>query len=169
MTAVAGSVFTAAQFNQYLRDNLNQTAPALATTAGQYFVATGTNAIAARAAGTAEVATSQTTVTTTYTDLATVGPAVTLTTGTQAIITLYGWISNSAGGNSLMGCAVSGASAINPADDSAAFTVGSSLSDCVITYLLTGLTAGSNTFTAKYRVSSQTGTFVNRRILVMPL
>src|SRR5690606_12967068 len=38
MTAVSGSVFTAAQFNQFVRDNLNETAPARATTAGAHFV-----------------------------------------------------------------------------------------------------------------------------------
>ena len=33
MTAVSGSVYTAAQFNTFVRDNLNETAPAKATTA----------------------------------------------------------------------------------------------------------------------------------------
>ena len=37
------------------------------------------------------------------------------------------------------------------------------------TYLVSGLTAGSNTFTAKYRVDASTGTFVNRNIIVIPL
>jgi hypothetical protein len=48
MTAVANSTFTAAQFNQYVRDNLNETAPAKATSAGSYFVADGVNSIAER-------------------------------------------------------------------------------------------------------------------------
>ena len=48
MTAVSGSVLTAAQFNTYVRDNLNETAPAKATAAGQIFVSTAANAIAAR-------------------------------------------------------------------------------------------------------------------------
>jgi hypothetical protein len=37
------------------------------------------------------------------------------------------------------------------------------------TFLATGLTPGSNTFTAKYRVSSGTGTWLNRSIVVVPL
>jgi hypothetical protein len=37
------------------------------------------------------------------------------------------------------------------------------------TYLVTLLAAGSNTFTAKYRVSTGTGTWVNRSIIVGPL
>ena len=53
MTAVANSTFTAAQFNQYVRDNLNETAPALATAAGSYFAADGINSIAERRAVTA--------------------------------------------------------------------------------------------------------------------
>lgn len=35
--------------------------------------------------------------------------------------------------------------------------------------LHTDLTPGSNVFTAKYRVSSGTGTFLSRRIVVFPL
>jgi hypothetical protein len=35
--------------------------------------------------------------------------------------------------------------------------------------LHTDLTPGSNTFTAKYRVASGTGTFLSRRIVVFPL
>jgi hypothetical protein len=37
------------------------------------------------------------------------------------------------------------------------------------TYFVTGLTAGSTTFTAKYRVSAGTGTFAERTIVVIPL
>ena len=37
------------------------------------------------------------------------------------------------------------------------------------TFYVTGLTAGSTTFTAKYDVTTGTGTFVNRTIIVVPL
>ncbi|MBI3358540.1 MAG: hypothetical protein HY037_02980 [Nitrospirae bacterium] len=37
------------------------------------------------------------------------------------------------------------------------------------TFYVTGLTAGSNTFTAKYKTSAGTATFVNRNIVVIPL
>ncbi len=37
------------------------------------------------------------------------------------------------------------------------------------TFLVTGLTAGSNTFTQQYKVNGGTGTFANRRLLVIPL
>ena len=49
MTAVASSVFTAAQFNTFIRDNLNETSPAKATTAGAYFTVSGTNLRVGRA------------------------------------------------------------------------------------------------------------------------
>src|SRR3546814_19340432 len=69
MTAVANTVFTAAQFNQHVRDNLNETAPAKATAAGGYFVATGVNAIAQRIADGNTDTNTGTTTSTTYTDL----------------------------------------------------------------------------------------------------
>ena len=37
------------------------------------------------------------------------------------------------------------------------------------TIYVTGLTAGSTTFTAKYDVTTGTGTFVNRTIIIVPL
>ena len=58
MTAVANAVFTAAQFNTHVRDNLLETAPAKATTTGGYFVATGTNTIVQRVASVASNASS---------------------------------------------------------------------------------------------------------------
>ncbi|GII42264.1 hypothetical protein [Planotetraspora phitsanulokensis] len=41
MTAVANSIFTTAAFNQYVRDNLLETAPAKATTGSRLIVTTG--------------------------------------------------------------------------------------------------------------------------------
>jgi hypothetical protein len=109
MTAVAGSTFSAAQFNQYVRDNLNETAPAKATAAGQFFVATGANAIAARTPTSATVATSETTTSTSYADLATVGPAATVTTGVAAMVFIKSGIDkNTANIGTFMSFAVSG-------------------------------------------------------------
>lgn len=173
MTAVSNSVFTAAQFNTFVRDNLNETAPAKATTAGSIFVATGTNAIAQRTPSTQFVTDSETTASTSYTDLATAGPAVTVTTGTTAIVVVGARLINTtAGENTYASYAVSGAST-SAADDDRAFmftcpvanysTGGSNV------VMHTGLTAGSNTFTMKYRVTGNTGTADNRRLTVIPL
>ncbi len=172
-TAVASTVLTAAQLNTNLRDNLNQTGPALVTAAGQILVSTAANAMAARTLAQASTLTSDTTTSTTYTaNLAsTSGPAVTATTGTQALVCIYASCSNSGTAAALMAWAVSGATTAAASDDS---SIGSSGTASTGTrssgiFLQTGLTAGSNTFTANYRVGSGTGTYVSRRIVVIPL
>lgn len=173
MTAVAGATFTAAQFNQYVRDNLNSVCTALATAASQIPVSTGANAIAMRTPATNSVATSQSTASLTYTDLATVGPAITATTGTIAIIHISAGIANNVA-NSLTACSVtvSGASSVAASDAWAAYLDGNAannFSRVGVLHTFTGLTAGSNTFTMKYKVGSNTGTFQNREINVIPL
>jgi hypothetical protein len=169
MTAVAGATFTAAAFNQYVRDNLNETGPAKVTAAGQLLVSTAANALAARAPGAAVVATSQTTTSTSYADLATVGPSVTVTTGTQAVVWHGAAISNSGANSTRMSVAVSGASTVAASDAWAAIVVGTSAHNLGKFHFFTGLTAGSNIFTAKYSVAAGTGTYVNRELVVIPL
>lgn len=173
MTAVAGATFTAAQFNQYVRDNLNQTAPALATTASQIFVSTGANAITTRVPSTARVNTQEFTTSDTYTDLATTGPAVTVTCGTIAMV----WFAASqANNNADAACfssvAVSGASSVAASDDWCILTDGITAGNFVRNgafHVFTGLTAGSNTFTMKYRRGSITANYKAREIAVLPL
>lgn len=173
MTFVAAAVLTAAQLNTNLRDNLNETAPAKATTAGRIFVTTAANAIAERAITDNTVATSETTTSTTYVDLTTVGPAVTATTGTRALVLVYCQLFNSALGNQgFMSIAVSGASTVAASDTWAIVYESSAANDALAVgtmHLFTGLTAGSNTFTAKYRVTAGTGTFLNRNMCVIAL
>lgn len=170
MTAVAGSVFTAAQFNQYVRDNLLQTAPAVASAAGQLIVSTAVNAITARSLGQGLVSAAETTTSTSYSDLATVGPSVTLTTGTQALVGLYCSSQNSSTSLSLMGYTVSVSSSIAGADSRAlGGPSGSTGWRLSAWFLETSLTPGPNTFRATYRVSGGTGTFQDRRIVVIPL
>jgi hypothetical protein len=120
----------------------------------------------------AEVATSETTASSGYGDLATAGPALTFTTtGTKATVCVSAGMSRASGtGNTAyMGVAVSGASTVAASDNQSAKTSPStaafnnSLAAC---FPLTGLTAGSNTFTAKYRVDGGTMAFFNRGILV---
>lgn len=171
MTAVANATFTAAQFNQYVRDNLNATAPALATTSGQYFVATGTNAITARMAVSNRIDTSQSTSSTSYVDLATPGPSVTVTTGTLALVVIQCLISNS-GANSTSGAgfALSGATsqAVSTSESLRTDGLGAvSGFRCGVSTLKV-LTPGSNTFTMKYAVGSGTATYSFREIVVIP-
>lgn len=172
MTAVANSVFTAAQFNTHVRDNLLETAPGKATTAGRIFVATGANAIAERAVVSARVAAAEATTSTSYTDLTTSGPALTVTTGAQAIVTVTAEMSNNTTGNRcFVGCQVSGASAVAGDDDDClrfqAYAGNASHRSTASTFY--SLTPGSNTFTMKYRVDGGTGTFQRRRLIVIAL
>lgn len=174
LTAVSNATLTASQWNASVRDNLLMTAPALATTAGSIFAATGTNAIAQRTPGTNAVGGSETTTSTTYTSTlsggaGSAGPAVTVTSGPKALIAFHCRQSSSVSGTNVWtSVAVSGATAI-AANDSWAFS-----SDTTgqlyhgISYIEPNLTAGSNTFTMQYRVSGGTGTFSNRRLNVVP-
>lgn len=176
MTAVANSVFTAAQFNQFVRDNLNETAPAKASAGGGYFATTGVNSIAERFPNSSLDLNSGDTTSTTFTDLnapAAIGPAVTVTTGTSAIVIVHGTIVNSGAGSSRMGYDISGATSVAAADNRGIGIFGvagvSLVAGTMALHLAGALTAGSNTFTAKYRVSSGTGSFSARRIAVLPL
>jgi len=66
---------------------------------------------------------------------------------------------------------ISGASSVSASDNWAAGVVGVGTTGVGYTsraYLQTGLTPGVNIFTAKYAVSSGTGSFLYRSILVMP-
>lgn len=173
MTFSSGAVLTAAQLNTHLRDNLLETAPAKATTAGRIFVATGANAIAERAILNDTVATTQTSTSTSYTDLATTGPDVTLTTGVRAIVSVISGMSNNTSGqNVYMSYAVSGATTTAATDDRSAFLTAAAANQglrATGTYMETALTGGSNTFTCKYRVTGNTGSWGNRQIIAIGL
>jgi len=118
------------------------------------------------------VLTLENTTSTSYADLSTVGPSVTLTTGTSALVTISAVCDNDTGtlGSELtyMGVAVSGASTVAASDNySTEHRLGPNLISVSTTFLLTGLTAGSNTFTSKYRVSGSRGRFRKRTITVV--
>lgn len=94
-------------------------------------------------------------------------PSVTVTTGTTAlvVVTCELW-NNTAGNGSIASVAISGATTVAAADalgvtNAITTAVGSSRS-----YVATGLTAGSNTFTMQYRVGGSTGNFRHRSLVV---
>ncbi len=176
MTAVANSVFTAAQFNTHVRDNLLETAPAKATTAGRHFAATGTNSIAERASVTDFIGTSETTTSATYTDLATVGPTVTVTTGVSAWVYVSAFANNGTDSTSnSWAYEISGATSSAANDNHRGIyvregsTTGTTGGRLTAVSLRTGLTAGVNTFTTKYKTSGGTASFQDRAIAVFPL
>jgi hypothetical protein len=117
------------------------------------------------------IATSQTTTSTSYTDLATAGPSVTVSVGANGLV-LLSWsarILNSGSNYTAIGFVASGANTI-AATDTNTFATGTG-TDMTSgrTTLLTGLNAGSTTFTLKYRVAGGTGTYIDRRLSAIPL
>jgi hypothetical protein len=172
LTAAANAALTAAQWNASVRDNLNETAVAKATTAGYHFASNGTNSIAERAVVVANVDTSETTTNTSFTDLATPGPTTaSITTGPKALIWINASVSNSAAAQSRASYGVSGASTLAPALSLAVVgeqTAGGANPRQGVCDLRT-ITAGSNAFYMQYTVTAGTGTFANRRIVVMGL
>jgi hypothetical protein len=174
MTAVAGSVFTAAQFNANIRDNLAETAPAKATTPGAYFTTSATNQITERIAATASVNTSETTTSTTFTDLTTPGPAVTVTTGVQALVVFSAEINNNTASQAgRVAVDISGATTIAPDSQKVLRQETNGTAEfqrASVVFLQTGLTPGANTFTLKYStVGTSTAAFNQRNITVLPL
>lgn len=169
-TAVAGQPFTAAMANAQMRDNLNATAPALATTISSWFTGTGINAIAERIPQQNNTLASSTTTSTSYTNLGDgVNTSVTTTTGTSALVMIYANFFNSAAVNTWVSFAVSGATTIAASDAMALMQNHTGGRRYGNPFYLDGvLNAGSNTFTLKYRVTSGTGTYTTRRIGVIP-
>lgn len=172
MTAVSGTIWTSAQFNAHIRDNLLETMPGKATAAGNIFVSNGLNSIAQRVPSTNIVATSQTYTGVLYGDLGAVGPAVTVTTGTAAMVWFGARMSHSSGlGETSMSVAVSGATTIAASDDWRMLQSGVTANNTnrfMVGHMFTNLTAGSNTFTAKYKTSGATATYQDRDIVVIP-
>jgi hypothetical protein len=126
-----------------------------------------------KALNTNTVATSQTTSSTSFTDLATVGPTVTVTTGTDALVIITATIAaSSLTRMASMGFAVSGATTTAASDATA---LRGSTNENLDPYSMSAifrvtLTAGSNVFTAKYRNSSAANaTFANRTLMVITL
>lgn len=173
-TFTSGAALTAAQLN-VLSGDLNETAPAKATAAGQLFVSTGANVIAARQPAFATIATNETTTSATFVDLLTVGPTVTVTTGTAALVMVSSdQSSNTAGAFSQSGYAISGATTLAASLDRATAIrtpIANYGMNATLAVYQTGLTAGSNTFKEQYCTSSGGGTasFQTRRISVIPL
>jgi hypothetical protein len=120
--------------------------------------------------------TSETTTSTTYADLATIGPEVTVNirddgSGTgRALFIVGGRLTNNTVGQQ---CFMSVAGAALPATDSTALANTAEASSNLLiashVFIAGGLTPGSRTYTAKYRVTGGTGTFSARRLTVIPL
>lgn len=126
---------------------------------------------AAPASASATVATNDAIASATYGDLPSAGPAVTLTTGTKALVIVTAYLENDGAGQAFMGYAVSGATTISATDTTALVKYGSGNYRMSAVSRLSSLTAGSNTFTAKYRRtgSGTYGYYTDREICVIDL
>ncbi len=109
-----------------------------------------------------------------YGNLTTNGPTVTITIGSSAsaMVTVTASITPvDTGSSGQMGfTATCGATTINPADTQAlSFGASTAAMQASATFLVTGLVAGSCTFTAKYKGPGNGATFANRTLTVVPL
>jgi hypothetical protein len=126
----------------------------------------------------ATVTTSQTTASTSYTDLATVGPTVAsinLEAGQSALVIVSCRSAHSTGGGgnaTYMSFAVSGAETDAASDDDAIISLASTNTEQTSSRptVYTAGTAGAHTFQAKYKITNPgTGTFRERRLIVKPM
>lgn len=179
MTAVAQTVWSAAEFNTHVRDNLLQTGPGIAGAVTRaFFMQSGNNAVTTKKISNAIDLALVSTASTTYVSLAG-GPAVTLTTGSTVLIVITAdLIAVDVGVEyCVMSFEVSGATSIAPSDflaitssNDIAGGGGGLRVSCSGSYFLTTLNPGSNTFTAKYRSSTgTTAQYEYRYMTVVPL
>lgn len=174
-TAIAGSIFTAAQWNTYIRDNLQETEAGRAQTVSGYLVSSGYNQLSERTAAEHFPNVSVTTQETSYADPEEApGPVVTLVTDTSALVGVYGAGRTSGGTAAWMSYEAKdseGTVLVEPQDTFAVqfhVTTPDSWRGSAVNGT-SGLTPGLTTFTMKYRVSSSgTGTFSSMRLLVIP-
>lgn len=116
-------------------------------------------------AATQNVSTSQTTTSTSYTDLATVGPTVSITSRGTMAVAIWNLTQSTTSGSCASSIAVSGGTTIAAADSSG--QVGSNSGFKVTGWAVFTINPNvSNTYTLRYRVTSGTGTFLDRRLLV---
>lgn len=174
MTAVANEIFTAAQFNTFVRDNLLETAPAKATAANapSMFLNIGGNTLRERPFSTNFTDTSTNTTSTTYVNI---GTAINIDATIQfgAMVLLGAATTNDTGGStSFMSVRVidSGtlAEVVAPSDTNSLHHAGTTVQRCQAPPITLTLSAGSYQFQLRYRVSGGTGTFANRWLGVFP-
>lgn len=124
----------------------------------------------ALAGGGAAVATEQTTTSTTYADLATVGPSVSVTLSTPRTVLVFVKavvFQVSTTDDVFMGFAASGATTLAADDTRAMRHNGSGTAEAYSSVAVVSCNAGTTTFTAKYRVQGGTGDYAGRVIAVV--
>lgn len=173
MTAVAGTVFTAAQWNATVRNNLNVCAPAIATTGARWLVSNGFNSLTEREPQVEYLSTTNSTTSSAYGDLATLGPTITTTTSARVMVTIGGHVnSNTAQSGGKISVEVSGATSLAASDANCFFATAplglAPYKGTWTTIFEEHMIAGENTFQLKYRAfDSGTCYFSNRLLVIM--
>lgn len=116
-------------------------------------------------ASTTTVITTENTGSTSFTDLATVGPSLTITSGGTKALLIWSIVQSTTSGSAVSSIAVSGATTI-AASDTGALIVSDGNRSSIGWQLLT-INPGSNTYKLQYRVTGGTGTFHTRRLMVL--
>lgn len=175
-------VLTASDWNTFIRDNLEQTLAAKATTPGAHFVALDVNHVVERYTTTAADAGGEAQASTTgafaHPSSGTVGPVVTVATGSRALVI---WSCRMR--SSTVGCVpqcsirVTGATSVT-ADENwmLAYENSIALGDTgrpfhgSMSHVFTGLTPGTNSFTMLFNTSGAgTAAYAFRQLTVIPL
>lgn len=153
-----------------IRDNINESAAARATTATGYFVATGANSLAQRVIGADSVNTQQTDTMTSYGNITpgTSGPEVAMYTGIAALVFTNAQLENSSTFPTWASYEIHDATSLTAGDSWAIFTqAGATFGGRSGVSTWQAVNAGFNTFHMVYRVSGATGTFDDRHMIVM--
>lgn len=173
MTFTAATALTAAQLNAHLRDNLNETLAGKAETKGAFFVADSADAVSERTIQNKSIDFAESTASTSYVDLSTVGPTISAVTGTRALVYISTRMYNgSVNALCAMSYAVSGATTLAADDVRCVMIDGLATANRMHqgVFDVPTLTAGTNTFTCKYRAGGAgTAYFGWRRIGVWAL
>lgn len=174
-TYVDGTVLDASKLLA-IRDNINETAAAKATTHCSYFTGNGANSIVERSFASESNTATGTRTLGTYGDLSGgggTGPSVTVATYSSALVFINAQMDNSSTGESWCSYAVSGASGISALDSWAIMNeagAGELIRAGISSFRSDLSGAGLNTFTMQYKVvGGGTGTFDERELIVMPL
>jgi hypothetical protein len=121
------------------------------------------------------VTTTESTISLVYADLATVGPTVTLSvpaSGRLLVSVTSAQLGNAGSTACFISFAGTGANTITAVDSNAMIQAGGAQQRASASTVLAGLTPGSTTLTAKYKVSgggAATCTYANRAIYAIPL
>lgn len=164
----------ASTLNEQLRDNMLETMPARVSGANQYLTITVDGLVRPREIKADTVLASETRTSTSFGNLATHGPAVTLTTDSNVIVIISAAQAQetTAWGEVITSHEVTGATSVPP-NDLFSITINETTSNTIqASHVMThdALNPGTHTFTMRYRVGTagNVGRWTNREILVIP-